>query len=69
MEPSEVYLVDELDTQDELIEEHGMPAEDLETIPLNDDNQEHTIQIGSNLNQVTKKYLIFFLQKNTDVFA
>ena len=38
-------------------------------IPLNDGNKEHTIQIGSNLDQVIKKYLISFLQEDTDVFT
>ena len=66
--PSEAYLVDGLDIWDELSKERERPVEDLETIPLNDGNKEHTVQIGSKLNQGTKKYLISFLQKNTDVF-
>ena len=37
-------------------------------IPLNDGNKEHIIQIGSKLKKVIKKYLIFFLQENVDVF-
>ena len=59
--PSEAYPVDGLDTQDELSEERGEPVEDLETIPLNNGNKEHTVQIGSKLDQVTKKtsHLLF----------
>ena len=49
MAPFKVYLVDGLDTHDELIEEYEEPVKDLEMIPLNDGNKEHTVLIGLNL--------------------
>ena len=39
------------------------------TILLNDGNEEHMMQIGSSLDQVTKKSLISFLYVNVDMFA
>ena len=68
-ESSEAYLVDELNTRDELSEEWGKPVEDMEMISLNDGNKDHTIQIGSKFDQVIKWCLIFFLQKNANVFV
>ena len=61
--------MDRLDTWNELPEEWGEPIEELEMILLNDGSQEHTIHIGSKLNQVSKWHLISFLQKNIDLFA
>ena len=50
-------------------EEREKSMEDLETIPLKDGNKEHTILIGSNLDQVIRERFIFFLQAHADVFA
>lgn len=64
-----VYLVKGLDTHDELVEQREELVEDFISIPLTDRNEEHIVQIGSNLNQVTKDQLILFLLENANVFA
>ena len=61
--------VDGLDTHDDLTEEWGGPIEDLISIPLNDENEEYVVKIGSNLGKEVRTQLINFLQKNVDVFA
>ncbi|EHA8586757.1 hypothetical protein COCNU_scaffold000892G000030 [Cocos nucifera] len=60
--------MDGLDTRDDLSEERE-PIDDLEEIPLNDGNKEHTVQIGSNLKGEVRKQLVTFLQRNADVFV
>lgn len=50
----DAYLVEGLDTHDELAEQQGESIEDLISIPLADGNPEHMVWIGSNLDQVTK---------------
>ena len=61
--------IDGLDTRDDLAEEWGEPIEDLVSIPLNDENEEHVVKIDSNLREEVRTQLINFLQKNVDVFA
>lgn len=61
---ADAYPIEGLDTRDDLAEQQGELAKDLISIPLADGNLEHTVQIGSNLDQVTKNQLIsFFLEK------
>ncbi|KAG1347440.1 putative RVT_1 domain-containing protein [Cocos nucifera] len=43
--------------------------EDLVSIPLNDGNAEHAVQIGSNLGDEVREQLVTFLRRNADVFA
>ena len=66
---SDPYLVDGLDTRNNLAEEWGEPIEDLVSIPLNDGNEEYVVKIGSNLEDDVRTQLINFLQKNMDIFV
>ena len=59
--PIKPYSVEGLDTRYELVEEEGEPVEDLISIPLVDGNQKHMVQIRSNLDQIIKDQLTFFL--------
>ena len=46
--------MDGFDAHDDLIEEWGEPIDDLVMIFLNDGNEDHTVQIGSNLDEEVK---------------
>ena len=47
--PVEPYSIEGLDTRDELVNEYGELVEDFISISSVNENQEHTIQIVSNL--------------------
>ena len=47
--------MDELDARDDLSEEREEPIDDLEEIPLNDENEEHTMKIDLNLKGEVRK--------------
>ena len=65
----ETYPIEGLDTHDELAKTRDEPIEDLIPILLEDGNKEHTVQIRSNLDQVTKELLTLLLQRNADIFT
>lgn len=48
---ADAYLIEGLDTCDDLVEQWGELAEDLIPIPLADGNPEHVVWIGSNLDE------------------
>lgn len=52
--PPVTYLVERLDTRDELSEKRGEFVEDLITIFLGDREPHHIVQIGSKLDEVTR---------------
>ncbi|EHA8591828.1 hypothetical protein COCNU_contig68166401G000010 [Cocos nucifera] len=43
--------------------------EDLVSVPLNDENSEHAVQIVSNLADEIREQFVIFLRRNADVFA
>ena len=45
------------------------PTEVLEDISLDENNLERCTRVGADLEEKTKKDLVQFLKKNTDVFA
>ncbi|GAV66747.1 hypothetical protein CFOL_v3_10257 [Cephalotus follicularis] len=48
--------------------EYPQPMEEVLQVPLEDDNEEKIIQVGSQLGEVEKGELITFLRNNKDVF-
>ena len=66
---SELCPMDELDVRDDLIEKRGEPIDNLILVSLNDWNENHRVQICSNLKKEVKGQLVTFLQRNVDVFA
>lgn len=48
------YPVEGLDTRDNLVEQRGEPAKNHISKSLANENKEHTVQIDSSLDQVTK---------------
>ena len=65
----EMCPMEGLDTRDELAQECGEPIEDLILIPLENENKDHTTQIGSSLDYVSKDQLTSFLQMKANIFA
>lgn len=61
VETANIYLIEGLDTHNELAKQQEEPAKGLISIPLLDRNEEHRIWIRSNLNQVIKNQLTLFL--------
>lgn len=51
------------DTQDKLTKKHDEPLGDLLEIPLSRKDPSWIVRIGSDLDQVTKKWLTTFLRK------
>lgn len=67
--PPDALLIEGLDTHNDLVEECQELVDDLIPISLEDGNNEHADQIGSNLDDVTKQHLVAFLHDNTNIFA
>ncbi|XP_077230952.1 uncharacterized protein LOC143864018 [Tasmannia lanceolata] len=64
---TESLPIELLDLRDEA--RGNQPAEDLISIPLCEDDDEKVVQIGSSLDDGTRRCLTQFLQDNADVFA
>lgn len=55
--------------RDELIEDHGKPLDNLLDVTLLKGDPSRMVQVGYDLDKVTKEWLTNFLKKNDDVFA
>ncbi|XP_077242412.1 uncharacterized protein LOC143882919 [Tasmannia lanceolata] len=64
---TESFPIELLDLRDEA--QGTQPAEDLISIPLYENDDEKVVQIGSSLDDDTRRSLTQFLQNNADVFA
>ncbi|KAL5555336.1 hypothetical protein UlMin_037572 [Ulmus minor] len=67
--PSNVHRFDELDPREPVMEQHGEPVEELEEIPLFEDDLTKTCKIGSSLTGQLRTNLINFLRDHRDVFS
>ncbi|KAL5565429.1 hypothetical protein UlMin_028593 [Ulmus minor] len=66
---NQVRKFDELDPREPTMEQHGEPVEELEEIPLFEDDLTKTCKIGSSLTGQLRTDLINFLRDHRDVFA
>ncbi|KAL5555767.1 hypothetical protein UlMin_038003 [Ulmus minor] len=66
---NQVREFDELDPREPTMEQHGEPVEELEEIPLFEDDLTKTCKIGSSLTGQLRTDLINFLRDHRDVFA
>ncbi|KAL5550479.1 hypothetical protein UlMin_000655 [Ulmus minor] len=66
---NQVRKFDELDPREPAMEQHGEPVEELEEIPLFEDDLTKTCKIGSSLTGQLRTDLINFLRDHRDVFA
>ncbi|KAL5563843.1 hypothetical protein UlMin_033590 [Ulmus minor] len=66
---NQVRKFDELDPREPSMEQHGEPVEELEEIPLFEDDLTKTCKIGSSLTGQLRTDLINFLRDHRDVFA
>ncbi|KAL5552902.1 hypothetical protein UlMin_040303 [Ulmus minor] len=66
---NQVRKFDELDPRKPSMEQHGEPVEELEEIPLFEDDLTKTCKIGSSLTGQLRTDLINFLRDHRDVFA
>ena len=66
---NKVRKFDELDPREPAMEQHGEPTEELEEIPLFEDDLTKTCKIGSSLTGQLRTDLINFLRDHRDVFA
>ncbi|KAL5571672.1 hypothetical protein UlMin_021269 [Ulmus minor] len=66
---NQVRKFDELDPREPSMEQHGEPVEELEEIPLFEDDLTKTCKIGSSLTGQLRTDLINFLRDHCDVFA
>ncbi|KAL5554003.1 hypothetical protein UlMin_041404 [Ulmus minor] len=66
---NQVRKFDELDPKEPSMEQHGEPVEELEEIPLFEDDLTKTCKIGSSLTGQLRTDLINFLRDHRDVFA
>ncbi|KAL5550182.1 hypothetical protein UlMin_000358 [Ulmus minor] len=66
---NQVRKFDELDPREPSMEQHGEPVEELEEIPLFEDDLTKTYKIGSSLTGQLRTDLINFLRDHRDVFA
>lgn len=55
--------------RDELTKKHGKPLGNLLEVPLSKGDPNWAVQIGSDLERITKEWLTIILQENIDVFA
>ncbi|KAL5569586.1 hypothetical protein UlMin_026161 [Ulmus minor] len=62
-------LFDELDPREPAMEQHGEPVEELEEIPLFENDLTKTCKIGSSLTGQLRTDFINFLRDHRDVFA
>ena len=58
-----------MDPRDEIKLKKGEAAEEVESIVLNEDEPEKTVQVGKALEQGIKEELIDFLRRRQSVFA
>lgn len=63
------YPIEGLYTCDDLAKQQGEPVKDLIFVSLVDENQEHIVRIGSNLDEVTKTNWSRFHKKIVNIFA
>ena len=63
------HSLGELNPREKEMEKRGGPVEELESIKLDDQYPEWTIQIGSQLPGSLRDQLVDFLKEHKDVFA
>ncbi|KAL5579969.1 hypothetical protein UlMin_012411 [Ulmus minor] len=66
---NEVRKFDEIDPREPAMEQHREPMEELEEVPLFEDDLSKTCKIGSSLTGQLRTDLINFLRDHRDIFA
>ncbi|GAV73382.1 hypothetical protein CFOL_v3_16868 [Cephalotus follicularis] len=64
-----VLPITNVELREDVEPEQPQPVEEVLQVPLEEGNEERSIQVGLQLGEVEKEELITFLRNNNDVFA